>query len=67
MERVDTDSYSSLKSYMKEQINSFLTVTFVADLKLIICCWMILNGVMHFYDLNALFDQVCIVISFHLF
>ena len=54
MERVDTDPYPSFKFYMKEQIfDSYqkeciiinLTVPFVANLKLKICSWIILNGV----------------------
>ena len=53
MEIVDTDPYLSFNFYMKEQIFdsyqkeciSLLTVPFVADLKLVICSWIILNGV----------------------
>ena len=54
IERVDTDPYLSFKFYMKQQIFdsyqrnvSLLTVTFIADLKLMICSWMILNRVTH--------------------
>ena len=55
MERVETDPYPSFKFYMKEQIfDSYQKECIiincpacrrVADLKLMICSWIILNGV----------------------
>ena len=54
IEMVDTDPYHSFKFYMKGQVLelyknnvSLLTVMFAADLMLMICSWMILNGVIY--------------------
>ena len=54
MERVDTDPYPSFKFYMKQEIFYsyqkeciIINCHVFVDLKLMICSWMILNGVTH--------------------